>query len=264
MNTQPVFVLGSGRSGTHWLGRTIATHPDVTATIEAQPMFRWSLTMAMDPSIERTLFKPLCHAYEGWLEQATTPLYMDKSHQNIWLAEKLHLAFPAARFAGITRNPYATIASMLRHSGVLRWHRRWREYPVPNRFLGIEESDLETYDDLPMVAKCARRWMAHRDRMIALEGVLGDALLHLQYETFAHEPEATTERLMAFLDLPDLAVPPVHLESLDKWRSVLSDDAIAVIRDLTGDEPSDSAQRIGSADAPSPESEADEPPTRSP
>jgi hypothetical protein len=32
----PAFVIGTGRSGTHWLGYALENHPHVRATIEAQ------------------------------------------------------------------------------------------------------------------------------------------------------------------------------------------------------------------------------------
>ena len=40
--------------------------------------------------------------------------YADKSHPNIWLIEHLVRAFPDALFVGTQRQPYATVASMLR------------------------------------------------------------------------------------------------------------------------------------------------------
>lgn len=37
--TQPIFVTGTGRSGTHWLGFSLGDHPEVQSTVETQPMF---------------------------------------------------------------------------------------------------------------------------------------------------------------------------------------------------------------------------------
>jgi hypothetical protein len=38
----------TGRSGAHLLGYALENHPHVRATIEAQPMFRLSVTMALN------------------------------------------------------------------------------------------------------------------------------------------------------------------------------------------------------------------------
>jgi hypothetical protein len=64
--------------------------------------------------------------------------YLDKSHPNIWIADKIKEEFPEAKFVGIERNPFATVSSMLKHRGVMKWHRDWKSFPVPNRFLGID------------------------------------------------------------------------------------------------------------------------------
>ena len=86
--TRPVFVIGTGRSGTHWLGHSLIGHPEVRATIEVEPMFGLSVRMALDAAREAELFDRLVAAYESQLSQCHTRIYLDKSHPNIWIAEK--------------------------------------------------------------------------------------------------------------------------------------------------------------------------------
>ena len=167
--TRPIFVIGTGRSGTHWLAGTLKTHREIRATIEVKPMFRWATQMALDASTQPRLLPKLIFAYRRQLFYSAPRLYLDKSHPNIWLAEPLKAAFPTAQFLAIERNPYATVASMLRHRGVAAWHQRWRDFPVPNRFLGISEELAEHYDELPLAARCAHRWLANRQRIVELD-----------------------------------------------------------------------------------------------
>lgn len=174
LKTRPVFVIGSGRSGTHWVGYSLGNHPEVHATIEVEPMFGWSSSMALNPALENQLLGKLVRAYKWQLLKSIPRLYLDKTHPNIWIAEKLKKAFPQALFAGIERNPYPTVASMLKHKGVLAWHKRWREFPIPNRFLGISLETAQVYDDIPLASKSAMRWVAHHDRMNVLKSTLGD------------------------------------------------------------------------------------------
>lgn len=235
VSSRPVFVIGTGRSGTHWLGYSLGNHPEVRATVEAQPMFGLATSMALNASLEERLFGRLVQAYRWELFKSSPRLYVDKSHPNIWLAEKLKMAFPQALFVGIERNPYATVASMLRHKGVSAWHRRWREFPVPNRFLGITHELAERYDSLPLAAQCAIRWAAHRDRLNELGRILGGDLLRISYETFAHETALTVGTMQKFLGLQQpIPVPEVKMESLDKWRSQLSADDLRHIEDIVG------------------------------
>jgi hypothetical protein len=242
-NTRPVFVIGSGRSGTHWLGHSLGSHPEVRTTVEAMPMFGLSTRMALDPTLERRLFWRLVMAYKWQILKTAPRLYVDKTHPNMWIAEKLKGAFPRALFIGIERNPYATVASMMKHRGVSAWHGRWREFPIPNRFLGISSRDASGYDSVPLASQCAMRWLAHHRRMNELRSFLGSDLLVISYESFACNTADTISDLQQFLGLHKaIAIPEVKLESLDKWRSQLSDAQIVEVQNVVGFPPQNSIE----------------------
>ncbi len=237
---RPVFVVGSGRSGTHWLGFSLGDHPEVRATIEKKPMFKLATRMAVNPDLEEHLFDNLVRAYKWELFLSGDKVYLDKSHPNLWLAEKLKAAFPTARFVGIERNPFATAASMIKHKRVSEWHTRWREFPVPNRFLGISEEQATTYDALPLPTQCALRWVAHHERMTELRQTLGDDLMVIDYEAFAHQPAKVIETFQRFLGLEKpIPVPDVRVQSLDKWKAQFDNEAIQQIADVVGFSPTD-------------------------
>ena len=230
----PIFILGSGRSGTHWLGHILRSHPAVTVTIEERPMFGWSTAMALDSRTREVLFPKLAREYRIRIDSSAGH-YADKSHPNIWIAEMLAGEFPDALFVGIERGPFATVASMLRHGGVLSWHRRWREFPVPNTFLGITEADASGYDDLGKATQCAMRWVTHRDRMRTLRERLGSRLMVLSYEAIHSDPKREATRLQRFLGLAEpFPVPEVRTGSLDKWREELSGEEIEQIAAVVG------------------------------
>ena len=233
--TRPVFVVGTGRSGTHWLGYSLGNHPEVRATVEVRPMFGLSTRMALNPALKRKLFWRLVAAYRWQLFRSSRRLYLDKSHPNIWVAEKLKKVFPESLFVGIKRNPYATVASMMKHKGVSAWHKRWREFPVPNRFLGITPELADVYDNIPFASQCAMRWVAHHDRMNELEKILGDDLLVISYESFANNTEKIINELQQFLGIHEpIPIPDVKTDSLDKWRTQLSDEEIMQIQNIVG------------------------------
>ena len=201
-------------------------------------MFRLSTRMALKPTLEGRLFGPLVMAYKWQLLKTTRRLYVDKTHPNIWIAEKLQKAFPQALFIGIERNPYATVASMMKHSGVSSWHRRWREFPIPNRFLGITSEIADTYDSIPFASQCAMRWLAHHRKMNELKNALGDALLVISYESFVRNTKHTIHDLKQFLGLHEaIPIPEVKIESLNKWKSQLSDAELIDIQDIVGFSP---------------------------
>lgn len=237
-DTRPIFVIGTGRSGTHWLGYSLGNHPEIRVTVEAEPMFGCSTSMALDPSLETKLFSKLVRAYKWELFKSAPQLYLDKTHPNIWIAEKLKKVFPQSLFIGIERDPYATVSSMMKHKGVSAWHQRWREFPIPNRFLGITPGIAERYDDIPLVAQCAIRWLAHHNRMNTLRTSLGDSLIVISYESFACNTEETIAELQNFLGLQHpITVPEVKADSLNKWEKHLSDEDIKHIHDIVGTAP---------------------------
>lgn len=230
-----IFVIGTGRSGTHWLGHILEGHPDIHVTIERPPIFTWATEMALDPARKPALLPELIRAYRAEHEAVAPKHYADKSHPNIWHAEDLAAALPDAVFLGIRRNPLATVASMLKHAGVLQWQERWREFPVPNRFLGITAENRDAYGKMPTAARCALRWRSHWERLETLRDALGARLLVLDYEDLIRDAAAQLARLGGFLGLATpIPTPEVRTESLDRWRDELPPDVLRQIADVTG------------------------------
>jgi hypothetical protein len=234
-NGNKIFVIGSGRSGTHWVGYILEGHRDIHVTIEKPPIFKWVTEIALDLGKKEQLLPKLLERYDAEHHAVRPKHYADKSHPNIWIAEELSAAFADARFVGIQRNPYGTVASMLKHPGVLAWHARWKEFPVPNPFLGITRENEKEYESMPLAAKCALRWKAHRERMDDLRGKLGARLLVLQYEDVIRAPQSQLGALDAFLSLPTaIPMPKVKSESLERWRTELDDEVKAQVARVTG------------------------------
>jgi hypothetical protein len=176
--------------------------------------------------------------YKWQLFKTSQRFYLDKNHPNIWLAEKLKTKLNKSLFIGIERNPYATVASMMKHEEVSEWHKRWREFPIPNRFLGINSELEENYDSIPLASQCAMRWLSHHNKMNALSITLGRDLLVISYESFVRNPKKIINRLRNFLELEiPIAIPEVKMESLYKWERQLSIQEVGQIQYIVGFSP---------------------------
>lgn len=233
-----IFVIGTGRSGTHCLASVLGSHPDMRATVEEEPIFRWSVAMAVNPACEAQLFGKLVAEYSSQLARSAPKHYLDKSHANIWIAEQLLAVFPRARFVGVQRHPYATVASMLRHRAVSHWHRDWKSLPVPNRFLGITRELSKVYESMPMAARCALRWKCHYEQMQVLQAKLGSALAVIWYESLVNRTELVIRMLEQFLHLRVGPISSdVRRDSLSAWKSQLGVEEIAQIHGITGGSP---------------------------
>ncbi len=130
-----IFVLGTGKSGTHWLGNILNSSSEIKVNIEKKPIFVWVTQSALNKN-KRRIFLPMIILYYNIIPFFYKINLADKSHPNLWLVDFLYKYVPNSYFIGIIRNPYATVSSMLLHEGVMKWIYNWKKYPIPNEFLG--------------------------------------------------------------------------------------------------------------------------------
>ncbi|WP_186445055.1 sulfotransferase [Mesorhizobium sp. J18] len=233
----PIFVLGTGRSGTHWVAWILEPHSELETLIEKPPIFNWVTEMAIDPTAEDRLFKSLLRRYRLEAASARPKRLLDKSHPNIWLAEQLAEAFPRAQFLGVLRDVFGTVASSLRHKGVRYWVENWEAFPIPNRFLGITEENRDAYANMSLAARCAVRWRTHLYRLDELETVLGERMLRIRYHELHRNTGQELSRLQNFLGVEKpIPFPRIKEGSLDRWKSELSEQHIADIRAVVGED----------------------------
>jgi hypothetical protein len=217
----PIFIIGCARSGTTWLGTIFALSEGFHTTIEDPDIFPLVDAAVLDWRRRAGFLELLIPLYREHIVRAGGRIYVDKSHQNIWLVEDLAPAFPSARFVAIERSAYAVIASMMRHAGARQHFANWRRYPVPNPHLGIGPADTPGYDALPLSIKCALRWRSHHERLKGLQRTLGDRLHLIRYEALAEETDVAVADLVRFIGEPLRPVAPSY-GALEKWRHVLS------------------------------------------
>lgn len=233
--SRPLFIIGTGRSGTHFLAETLSAHQDIAVSIEEYPIFGLVTDIALDLANTGEKKKELLALYHEAVTACSKPFYCDKSHPNIWIAEELAREFPDALFIGIERGVYSCVASMMKHQGVSAWHTQWNRWPVPNPFLGIDGDLAASYESLPMAAKCTLRWQSHHRRMAELAQTLSGRFHFIQYEDLVKQPEQVLAALDAFLGLTvPLALPSIRRESLVKWKQDLSADDVQAIDSVTG------------------------------
>jgi len=152
-NNNIIFVLGNGRSGTHFLAELISTCRTYQYNGEEEPLFSLSCKINIESKTE--LLPELIELYKGKNN------YIDKCHPNLWIADKLHDIFPKALFVCAYRDKEGTINSMLKHKGCMSWFHRITDFP--NRYLGIESADvISNSTDAEL---CEYRWQAHQNQI---------------------------------------------------------------------------------------------------
>ena len=231
MNTHLIFIVGTGRSGTHLIARSIGSHEAVKAYIEHPPFFDLSSKIAFENKVRKDRIKKLINKYKKEIRICSkeSKIMLDKSHPNIWIIDELIHDFPKAKFIAVNRNAYSTISSMLRHEGVLTWFDKYDNKTL-NPFLGVTYSTINTFKELPIESKCALRWKSHRDEIINAKNKYPTHVHVLNYEDFLLDTDRELQKVANFIGISNqFRSEKIINENLTKWRGLLSRSEIANI-----------------------------------
>ena len=227
-----LFVIGTGRSGTHFLTKCLIGHKQITDLMDGREnprVFSLVTEAAVEERCTSRNLQIAAGRYAKLARTASPAWLVDQSHPNIWHAEYWADVFPASRFVGIIRNPYGVVASMLLHKGVRRWVEKWEDYPVPNKFLGIRAENVDEYRRMTIAERCALRWAAHYKRMQQLRGMLGDRLHVVSFETLCQMPHTELSKVAHLAGIEaGFNLPEIDRATLTKYRSMAPADMRAV------------------------------------
>ncbi|MFO8234693.1 MAG: sulfotransferase [Bacteroidales bacterium] len=232
-----IFVIGTGRSGTHLLGRTISSHSLIEGHIEDPALFHPAVNIAVKQDIANPLYivaqkYRLIKKYKSLLKKSEADFILEKSHPVMWFSEYLKNKIPGSLFVGILRNPFQTVSSMLNHEGVLEWYSKLPQ-DKPNRFLGITEENKVFFKDLPLESKCTYRWLSHRQELTKLKDVLKDSYLMFEYGDFLEHIPDYLEKLSKFIGVNNRFTPEnLKKESMDKWKEFLTKEQVKNIESV--------------------------------
>nr|WP_321233428.1 sulfotransferase [uncultured Psychroserpens sp.] len=225
-NKNLIFIIGSGRSGTHLLGRTFENSPEVDAFIEDDRFFEPITNIAVGLNKNRSNFNDILKQYKKVFNKSEKQYILEKTHPNIWFVEDILKVFPEAKFIGIKRNVFSTVSSMLNHKGVLSWYHKL-PLDQPNTFLGITESNKDYFEELPLESKCTIRCLAHMNRLEYLNKKFPNSVELVSYEDFYDDYDDLMQRIKKFLNLDfNLNSEPLNPSGKDKWKSNLSEEQI--------------------------------------
>jgi len=248
---RPVFILGSPRSGTTYLGSLLATMPGATYFYEP-PVMKYYARLVYEDRVEfanirrfyRWGFRSLLLAAPG-----SGPRVIEKNPNHTWIAETLLTVFPDAKFVMIVRDGRDTALSLSEKP----WHRLdsqnsgkrepggYAYGPQPHFY--IEPDRRAEFAATSDLHRCAWIWRQHTEEVERLCKVLpADSRLEVRYEALLERPEEVLPEILSFLgDGSSAAKQAVlaasasgHRNSIGRWRSRLSRDEAAVIEDECG------------------------------
>lgn len=226
----PIFILGTGRSGTTILGIVLSMHSDIGFLNEPKALWasllpdedligsynrnsaRYRLTARDATSLQ---IRAAHKIFGGYLALTGTSRVLDKYPELIFRTEFVRAIFPDAKFLFLSRNGAETCGSIEHWSERLgttvngETHDWWgaddRKWALLTDQLVPEHPDLAAHiADLPSLdhqSRAAVEWVITMREGLRLSAVDPEGTLHVPYGALCADPAKTIARLEEFLGL---------------------------------------------------------------
>ena len=237
---EPIFLVGSPRSGTTLTVNLFGTHPDVANWSEGGRLWdpihyhdpeaehHWTAEQATPGQIRRL------HRWCEWYRQSHGKArFVNKHPRNSMRIAYLRRAFPDARFIHVIRDGRAVVSSILAQIG--RRERRQKRpmggFAKPPGWRALMRDDL--------AEQTALQWQAIVRHVREQGRTLGPAYTEVRYEALCATPRPIYRELFRFAGLRNeddaLAGIPEKLEESESWRTRLAPEQLATIEKAAGE-----------------------------
>jgi hypothetical protein len=232
-----VFVVGSPRSGTTFLGRSIGSLPGFMDLGEVAPHKASVPELVALPAevaagrIRRTLAVARRLGLVGSLRP------VEQTPETVFVGEAAALAFPSARFVHIVRDGRDVVCSLL-DRGWLSQGRGGGDdaglpYGAEPRFW-VEPARVEEFRTTSDARRAAWAWRVY----VQAARSLGDRAHEIRYERMVTDADAVAAELAVFLDAPapelGRALRGAHDESVGRFRRDLTAEQLADVESEAG------------------------------
>ena len=229
---KPIFILGTGRSGTTILGVVLSMHKDVGYLNEPKAMWHlihphediignYSLNHAKYRLTDEEATDKMCQRaaqmFGAYLSVTGSKRLVDKYPELIFRVDFVKALFPDARFIFLVRNGWDTchsIANWSKRLGVQVNDENHDWWGVNDRKWKLIVDQLVTTDaDLKNIVEDVKNFDRHLDRAalewiltmregLHLMQILPDCTYKVHFEELTSKPEETLSALCDFCELP--------------------------------------------------------------
>lgn len=243
---EPIFIIGSPRSGTTFLGKIIENIPTISYNFEP-PMTKYYSKLVYDREVthkEAEKFYKLTYSILYKLINKNKIRFAEKTPRNVFVAEFLYKIFPKAKFIYIYRDGRDVACSLLNKP----WHLKTNEKsmkrepggylygPFPHYY--IEKDRHDEYYKTSDLHRCIWVWKNHVKKGIDLEKNMPKSVFFkIKYEELMSDPENVVKNMLSFLNEYDdhsyqMAMEKAKsasLSSIGRWENELNDAELEII-----------------------------------
>lgn len=230
---QPIYIIGTGRSGTTVLGSLFAMHKG--AVFLNEPKAIWHYIHGEEDIIgsysegdvrirlgagEATpqMARRIAKIYSWAMRAAGARRVVDKYPELVFRMPFVFELFPRAKCVAILRDGVDTCSSVTewsRRKGLVKgeemhdwWGRDGRKWSLLVEQIVPEHEDLYPFQDVLRNAqdhrdRSALEWIVSMRGAIAASKRYSDAVLAIKYEDLCSDTESTLDRVLAHTDLPN-------------------------------------------------------------
>ncbi|NER78123.1 MAG: sulfotransferase [Leptolyngbya sp. SIO1D8] len=243
---QPIFLIGSPRSGTTFLGACLEKIPGISYHFEpiatkfaANYIFSGEWELQKSQRYYRRMYSWLMQQHlDGDLR------FAEKTPRNCFLVDFLYTTFPDAQFIHIIRDG--------RDAALSHSKKTWMQAAQANdggfepggfrigpyaRFW-VERERVAEFESTSDIHRCIWAWRRHTESALKAAVNLPEKQYHeLRYEALVAKPNQEADRLLAFLGIHGKtartclheAVSQVQSTSVGQWRKQLSDEDLRFV-----------------------------------
>lgn len=231
-----VFIIGSPRSCTSFLGACLSSLPEMD--YHNEPLISKGATaFAYRKQPSEAMIAAYYKLAWGALHRNKTTRFAEKTPRNSMIGPFLAQHFPSSQFIHIVRDVRDVAVSHLRKPWLLR-ETDQRLFFDPERYLygtqprfWVEEDRKEEFRNTSDLHRIAWEWRRYNQAALELEKTLpSNRYLRITMEHMAVAPEDTAAALLSFLNISDAnstaafqsAIANTHTNSIGQWRGQFS------------------------------------------
>lgn len=179
-----MFIIGSGRTGTHLMCNTLLTYKNVkddnkkvnNSAVENKDRL---IEVTQAAILSKELSEDVINSYSKAMQG--NKIFVNQDHPNLWHVEQLIDTFPDIIFFAMKRPIIQVVSSMMRKKATHRWFNYGKSNAeFPNKFFGLKKR--KSISELSKEELCTHRVKSHFKEIDRIKKIYKDKIIIVDFE----------------------------------------------------------------------------------